>query len=176
MTIILEVLMAKSKSYSQEEKQKMVSRMLPPENISANKLSRETGISISTLCIWKNNELSENNNSETKFKKNHKYTSEDKFQMVLETYTHTEEELSAYCRKKGIFVDDIKTWKNQCLKANVTNSKDPQLTEEDLKKEKQRTKDLEKELRIKDKALAETAALLVLRKKAQAIWGDPVDE
>ena len=159
MTIILEVLKAKNKTYSQEEKEKMVSRMLPPENISANKLSRETGISISTLCIWKN-KLSGDNPPKTLTAKNNKWTSEDKFQMALETYTLTEEELSAYCRKKGILVDDIKTWRNQCIKANVTSSKDPQLTEEDLKKEKQRTKYLEKELRIKDKALAETAALL----------------
>jgi transposase len=35
---------------------------------------------------------------------------------------------------------------------------------------------LEKELRRKDKALAETAALLVLRKKAHAIWGEVEDE
>jgi hypothetical protein len=35
---------------------------------------------------------------------------------------------------------------------------------------------LERELRRKDKALAETAALLTLRKKAQAIWGDGEDE
>lgn len=167
--------MAKSKNYSKQEKEEMITRMLPPESIAANQLSKETGISVSTLCLWKKNKLSGNNNTETKSNKN-KWTSEDKFQMVLETYTLTEEDLSAYCRKKGIFVDDIKAWRNQCLKANLTSSKDPQITKEDLKKEKQRTKDLEKELRIKDKALAETAALLVLRKKAQAIWGDPEDE
>ena len=39
-----------------------------------------------------------------------------------------------------------------------------------------RIKELERELRRKDKALAETAALLVLKKKAQAIWGDREDE
>jgi hypothetical protein len=32
---------------------------------------------------------------------------------------------------------------------------------------------LEKELLRKEKALAEAAALIILRKKAQAIWGDP---
>ena len=35
---------------------------------------------------------------------------------------------------------------------------------------------LEKELQRKDKALAETAALLVLKKKVQEIWGDEDDE
>ena len=45
-----------------------------------------------------------------------------------------------------------------------------------LKEEKKRSKVLEKDLRKKEKALAEAAALLLLRKKAQAIWGDPEDE
>ncbi len=41
-----------------------------------------------------------------------------------------------------------------------------------MQRERQRVKHLERELHRKDKALAETVALLVLRKKAQAIWGD----
>ena len=43
------------------------------------------------------------------------------------------------------------------------------------REEKKRIKDLERELARKDRALAETAALLVLRKKASAIWGDGED-
>jgi hypothetical protein len=42
--------------------------------------------------------------------------------------------------------------------------------------DERRIKELEQDLRRKEKALAETAALLVLRKKAQAIWGEPEDE
>ena len=43
------------------------------------------------------------------------------------------------------------------------------------KEEKKRIKALERDLRRKEKALAEAAALLVLRKKAEAIWGDGED-
>jgi transposase len=43
-------------------------------------------------------------------------------------------------------------------------------------KVKKRIKQLEVELRRKERALAETAALLVLRKKANAIWGEDEDE
>jgi len=46
----------------------------------------------------------------------------------------------------------------------------------EAKKDKKQINQLEKELRRKDKALAETAALLVLRKKANAIWGEIEDE
>ena len=47
--------------------------------------------------------------------------------------------------------------------------------QQELKTEKKRSKELEKELRRKESALAETAALLTLRRKARAIWGDGED-
>jgi transposase len=43
-------------------------------------------------------------------------------------------------------------------------------------KERKKNRQLEKELRRKEKALAEAAALLILQKKAQAIWGDGEDD
>ncbi|MEI2420412.1 hypothetical protein V6O07_09065 [Arthrospira platensis SPKY2] len=41
--------------------------------------------------------------------------------------------------------------------------------------DRMKLQELEREVRRKDKALAETAALLVLQKKLQAIWGDKED-
>lgn len=70
----------------------------------------------------------------------------------------------------------MRFWKEQCLKANQAAMEDPQELKVSLKEEKARVNQLEKELRMKEKALAETAALLVLRKKANAIWGDPEEE
>ncbi len=51
-----------------------------------------------------------------------------------------------------------------------------QRLKETRKADERRIKELERELRQKEKALAETAALLVLRKKAQAIWGEVEDD
>ena len=42
---------------------------------------------------------------------------------------------------------------------------------EQTRADKKRIKELERELLRKDKALAEAAALLVLRKKLDALWG-----
>ena len=68
--------------------------------------------------------------------------------------------------------DNIIWLKNEVKnKDNDIRNKDSQ-----IKEEKDKVKSLEKELRVKEKALAETAALLVLRKKANAIWGDPEEE
>ncbi|NHC18899.1 MULTISPECIES: transposase [Bacillaceae] len=62
------------------------------------------------------------------------------------------------------------------LSANGAESNQKKQLNQELKEEKKRAKSLEKDLRKKEKALAEAAALLLLRKKAQAIWGDQEDE
>jgi len=62
------------------------------------------------------------------------------------------------------------------MNANGGVAKEAARLNKELKESEKERKKLEKELARKEKALAETAALLVLRKKADAIWGDPEDE
>ena len=85
--------------------------------------------------------------------------------MVLETAALSEAELSAYCRRKGLYAEQIETWKRACQRANGPQTAS---REEHAQRQAQarRIQDLEAELRRKDKALAETSALLVLTKKA----------
>ena len=158
--------------YTSEFKESVLKRLEPPTSDTVTSLSEELGITRGTIYAW----LRAKDNNSNSPKSTKKWTSEDKFHVVLETSTLTEEELSAYCRRKGLFVEDVKAWREQCLRANATKSKDPQKLEQYLKEEKEKTKHLEMELSRKEKALAETAALLVLRKKAQAIWGDPEED
>ena len=81
-------------------------------------------------------------------------------------------ELSKYCRTNGYYVEDVKAWRNSCIVANDRQKEDSIELREELTKEKKKAKELEREIRIKDKALAETTALLVLKKKLNAIFGD----
>ncbi|WP_425489223.1 IS3 family transposase [Alkalicella caledoniensis] len=159
-----------NKQYSKEFKESILKRIA--DNESVPKLSEELGISKSTLYQWARNEKKTQGDVPDN-KPSTKWSSEDKFHVVLETASLSEVELAAYCRRKGIYVDDVKSWKQQCLKANTTVSKNPQKIDEELKAEKKKAKDLEKDLKRKEKALAEAAALLVLRKKAQANLGGP---
>lgn len=85
-------------------------------------------------------------------------------------------ELAEYAREKGIFVDDIKVWRDACISANGGVAREAALYKKELKASEKENKRLSKELERKNAALAETAALLVLRKKANAIWGDPEEE
>lgn len=155
------------KKYTKEEKDNLIQRLLPPENISLGVLSIETGISKSTLCTWK--KKAENTKGNIKLKRI--LTPNDKFLIVIETYHLTEIELSRYCREKGLYYDEVKKWSCVCVNAN-NNAVDSENIKE-LKAGKQedskRIKELEKELNRKEKALAEAAALLLLRKKLQAI-------
>ena len=89
--------------------------------------------------------------------------------VIIETAPLSELELGEYCRKKGIYTHDIQMWKDEIIQ-NLSGQKAGNLEDKkQAKKDKDRIKSLEKELRRKDKALAETAALLVLRKKLQAL-------
>ena len=81
--------------------------------------------------------------------------------------------MSAYCREKGIYTHHIKQWKQEVIQANTgANRQDDKAQLKTLKEE---NKPLKQELRRKEKVLAETAALLVLKKKAQQIWGSDAD-
>lgn len=103
-----------------------------------------------------------------------KLSTEAKFAIIVETATLSEAELSQYCRERGLFPEQVKAWKQDFIQGSTTDQ--TKGTTSELQKERRRIKELEQELRRKDKALAETAALLVLRKKANAIWGKDEDE
>ena len=73
-------------------------------------------------------------------------------------------------------LQQIKAWKDACINANGGVAKEAARLNRELKNSEKERKKLERELQRKEKALAEAAALLVLSKKANAIWGDPEDE
>ena len=104
-----------------------------------------------------------------------RWSSHDKFLIVVETASYSEVELADYCRSKGLFVEQVRNWRNACLQANGQVVQETERVRKELQQEKRRNHELEQEVRRKDTALAETAALLVLRKKAHAIWGDGED-
>ena len=91
--------------------------------------------------------------------------------VVLETANLTEIEFSEYCREKGVYPEQVKECKEACINANDNAREKVTQAGKELRAERKEKEKLEKELARKEKALAEAAALLVLRKKADAIWG-----
>lgn len=100
------------------------------------------------------------------------WSAEAKLAVVIETASLSVAELSRYCREKGLYVEQVERWKEDCLQGFVNSKEQQQTLLKQTRADKQRIKTLERELKYKEKALAETAALLVLRKKLKAFYGE----
>ena len=162
--------------YTPERKAEIIGRMMPPNNESVAQISKVEGIAEVTLYKWRKEARAAGVATPGNGQTSDKWNSQDKFLIVVETLAMNELELAEYCRKKGLYREQIEAWKSVCLQANGQAFDQAKQLNGQLKEEKQRAKQLEKELQKKEKALAEAAALLLLRKKAQAIWGDDEDE
>ena len=162
-------------NYSPEFKEALLRRMLPPNNESITKIAKEEGISEQTLRNWRDKARKDGVAAPGKDARPDDWSTQDKFLIVVETASLNEAELAEYARKKGLYVEQIKAWKDACMNANGGIAKEASRLNRELKESQKERKKLERELQRKEKALAEAAALLVLSKKANAIWGDPED-
>lgn len=158
-------------AYSKERRAAVIAKMLPPASVAIPVLSRQEGISEATLYKWRSEARAQGRLAPDAGDAPAGWTSRDKFAAVVETAPMNAEALAAYCRERGLYPEQIAAWRAACEQANdraqESAVEQARLSREDRK----RVRELERELARKEKALAETAALLTLRKKAAAIWG-----
>ena len=162
------------KQYSDEFKSSVIAKMFPPHNISVPDLAREHGIPKDTLYSWRINQQRAGGVALTNSATSDGLSSAQKFSIVVETARLNEVELGEYCRRQGLYPEQISAWRETCMQANTRVS--DKINRAKVTHQAKQIKQLETELRRKEKALAEAAALLVLQKKVQAIWGDNEDE
>ena len=159
-----------AKRYPESVKQSVCKQILDG-SYSLAEIAKMNNIAYSTLFRWKSQLLPQGDTMNQ-----HKFSSQEKLDMLFATASMSEAEISEFCRNKGIYPHMLETWKQACLN-NIDN---PSSRAKSLDKEKKallaENKYLKKEIRRKDKALAETTALLVLKKKAQQLWGETEDE
>jgi transposase-like protein len=161
--------------YTPEQREWAVGQMKAPHNRSVVALAKETGITEVTLRTWRDaargkGELVPAGDAIED------WSGSVKFRVVLETAPLSEGELAEYCRAKAILPEQVQQWREACEQANAPESKLSGLAVVVHPEAKQKIRQLERELRRKNEALAEAAALFVLRKKADAIWGKEEDE
>ena len=168
--------------YSDMFKRKMIQRLTGPNAISAWALSKQVDVPQTTLSKWLRNAGIKpsfgfhKKTDDTLLmrypvtqKSPNDWSPEEKLKTVLEAATLSDDQIGEFIRRKGIHETHLQQWRLQMLDGL---GKQPKRKIKSNKAEAKQIKKLEKELRRKDKALAETAALLVLKKKVQEIWGD----
>ncbi len=162
--------------YSPERKESVLKKLLPPNNISIAALSKEEGISDATLYNWRKEARNQGRLMPDSDNTTIGWTSRDKFAAVMETAAMNQAEVAAYCREKGLYPEQLVQWKEACERANDWDQTAEKKLKEATQSERKKNKLLQKELNRKEKALAEAAALLVLRKKYNALFADHEDE
>lgn len=162
--------------YSPERKEAVLRKMMYPNNHPIRQLAEEEGISEATLFNWRREARDKGVLMPDAGDGPEGWNARDKFAAVLESAALNETELAEYCRKKGIFPEQVAQWRKACENANDWDREQNRKLRAAQKADRQQIRNLKKELNRKEKALAETAALLVLRKKAQAIWMEPEAE
>ena len=173
-------------SYATGFKASMVQKLATPGGPSATQLAEEVGVPQSTLSRWlrqagrfeedldpRSPEPSpEPPRRPMPGKRPQDWSAEEKLQALIEAAAVPEAQLGGFLRRQGLHAAQLQDWRQQVLSGlqgpSSRRSKKPTA-------EARRLRELERELARKDKALAETAALLVLKKKVQAIWGDEDD-
>jgi len=154
--------------YGQAFKDRAVARLLPPESSALEVVSRESGIASATLQRWLAAALS-------KPARGRAWTAGARLDAVITTAAMSEADKGSWCREHGVYPADLALWRASCTTALAEPEEaraSPQATRLDHK----RIKELERDLRRKNAALAETAALLVLSKKLEVIFQKGEDE
>lgn len=158
-------------AYSTERKAAVIAKMLPPHNMPLRRLSQEEGISEGTLSRWRLEARSRGQFLPDANAGPDGWTTRDKFAAVVETAAMNEVQLSEYCRQRGLYPEQLRAWRAACEQANDWDRAASRQISRETKDDRKRIAQLERELVRKEKALAEAAALMILRKKADAIWG-----
>ena len=171
--------------YSDSFKTKLVQKMLLPNARPVSALAREAGLPEGTLYRWKKESIlggvsADRTDDKTSppMKPAQQWSAEEKLALVLEAAGVPEAELGAFLRRKGLHAAQLAEWRKQVTEGAVAalQGRGSRADRKAANVEARRVRDLERELRRKDKALAEAAALLVLKKKVQEIWGDEDDD
>lgn len=154
-----------TKPFSVAFKQKMVQRLTGKNAVTASQLSRETGVRQQNLSRW----LEEARSLPTVAKKPkpavREWTVEQKARVLAEASKLDGEELTAYLEREGVKLVEYEQWRLALDEGGVASVSTIR-----------RIRQLERELARKEKALAEAAALLILKKKVETLYGEDEDD
>ena len=148
--------------YGQAFMDKAVARLLPPESAPLEVVSREMGVGVGALERWRDK-------AQSMPARGRAWTAGARLEAVITTAAMNEAGKSAWCREHGVYPAELDKWRLNATTA-LAEPEEARASPQATRADKKRIKELERELLRKDRALAETAALLVLSKKVAAIF------
>jgi transposase-like protein len=154
------------RKFSREFKDAIITKILNRGDQTFEEVCRQEGIGLSSARRWVyNRDIAP---GMKKSKSSTQWTAEAKLKAVFQSDGLSEEELGSFLRKEGLHSQQISEWRAEILTALGPSSRNSKIVKDDRD---QKIKELEQDLRRKDRALAEASALLILKKKVDLIWG-----
>lgn len=141
---------------------------------SVNQLARETGISYTTIANWiEQYRTGKLNLDDPDGVTPHQRNPGEKLALLLESKTLSDEQKGEWLRQQGLHSEHLPLWEQELT--TTMNDKQADLSQKNaaLKKENKR---LQRELNRKEKALAEAAVLLTLKKKFHNLFSNEDEE
>lgn len=143
-----------------------------PGDVSLKQCAKERGIGYSTLQNWlrlvRKGKLGEASSATSpRERRPVDWTTDEKWQAVWDCAGKDETAKATYCRERGVFKHHLEQWKQELMSTSQSND---QTLRNEMRALKEENKQLKRELARKEKALAEAAALITLRKKLATLW------
>lgn len=156
------------RKFSEEQKRMWVKKFLSRGSKSIDVFCRENAMSGTALYRWVSI-YGKTDDMKPLTRTPQNWTPEEKFKAVMAFDSLPVEEQGAFLRREGVHVDHIEMWREKMQKSLEPESTDKRTERGELI---YKIQGLEKDLQRKEKALAEAAAIIILKKKADLIWGN----
>jgi transposase-like protein len=159
---------------SEEFRKAAVQKYLSRGSRHVQDIAREVGVSSWSLYQWsrKYATTAEMKNAE---RRPQDWSAAEKFKAVMEFERLLPDKQGEFLRRKGLHSDHIEAWKKN-MQAGLEAAVGTKASRAELVQLRTQNKELGRDLNKKDKALAEVTALLVLKKKADLLWGTGENE
>jgi len=154
--------------YGEGFRNRAVARMLPPESAPVGEVAKEIGVTTQTLERWRED-------AQTRPARGRAWSAGARLEAMIAVAALDEAGKSAWCREHGVYPAELDKWRSSATAA-LAEPEEVRASPQATRQDKKRIKELERELLRKERALAETAALLVLSKKVAAIFNKGEDE
>lgn len=161
-----------SMKYPPERKDAVIRKMAGPDRIPIPQLARSENISSATLYNWRREARAQGKLLPDSEDSPNNWSAADKFNAVLQAAGMSETATGEFCRANAILPEQLQRWRTACEQANDWDRSRNDHLQKARRSDQTRIRELEVDLARKEKALAETTAILVLRKKLQGILED----